>query len=465
MAHLFNGIFHLTKNIGQTGEEPVESKFLFVALIALSLLIAPAFAQVAGKTKADEQGPPNPAKPQTNDPSKDSDEDLRRAIQSSEGSETQIVANLEGYLKKYPNSDHREEIEGELYKLSMKLRDRNRAITYGERLALSDEDNIDVLTNLVTMLRERKTEADLKKAVSYADILVKRFEHLVSTRPKPKRISAAQWQDHKEQGIASVYLLRGKVYAELGADDKSRADLMKSYKSARLAGTAVALGELSEKRRNIDEAIDYYLQGFAISLNTDEKLDLKSLRRKIGQLYSAKNGSEVGLGDRLLKAHDAYLKEREDRLAKLDPPNINTGVGDPLKFTLTKLDGSPLKLDDHRGKVIVMNFWATWCGPCLTEMPLFEKTIAKYKNDKNVVFLAITTDEDRELVAPFLKQYKFNLPVAYAEYLNDHFAVSSIPTTIILDSKGEIAFRQAGFNPREDFVETLSEKIEDAKKR
>jgi thiol-disulfide isomerase/thioredoxin len=443
----------------------VKSKLLFVALFALSLLIAPAFAQVAGRPKADEQDPSGPAKTRTNDPSKDSDEDLRRAIQSSGGSETQIITNLEGYLKKYPNSDHRDEIEGELYTLSVKLRDRNRAIIYAEKLVASDENNIEALTNLVTMLRERKTGADLNKAATYADNLIKRFEHLVSTRLKPKRISSAQWQDRKEQGIASVYLLRGKVHADLGADDKARADLMKSYKSARLADTAVALGELSEKRKNFDEAIDYYLQGFAISLNTDEKIDLKSLRRKLGQLYSTKNGSEVGLGDRLLKAHDAHLKEREERLAKLDPPNINTGVGDPLNFTLTKLDGSPLKLDDHRGKVIVMNFWATWCGPCLTEMPLFEKTIAKYKNDKNVVFLAITTDEDRELVGPFLKQYKFNLPVAYAEYLNEHFAVSSIPTTIILDSKGEISFRQAGFNPREDFVEALSEKIEDAKKR
>ncbi|HKQ76952.1 MAG TPA: TlpA disulfide reductase family protein [Blastocatellia bacterium] len=445
----------------------MKSQLLFVTLIALSLLIAPAFAlpQVAGKPNADKQDPPSSANPRTNEPSKDSDEDLRRAIQSSGGSETQIVANLEGYLKKYPNSDHRDGIERELYSLSVKMRDRNRAINYAEKLVTRDESNIEALTSLVTMLRERKTGDDLNKALAYADDLIKRFENLISTRLKPKRISSAQWQDSKEQGIASVYLLRGKVQADLGAYDKSRADLMKSYKSARLADTAVALGELSEKRRNIDEAIEYYLQGFAISLNTEEKIDQKSLRRKIGQLYSTKNGSEVGLGDRLLKAQDAYLKEREERLAKLDPPNINSGVGDPLKFTLTKIDGSPLKLDDHRGKVIVMNFWATWCGPCLTEMPLFEKTIAKYKNDKNVVFLAITTDEDRELVAPFLKQYKFNLPVAYAEYLNDHFGVSSIPTTIILDPKGEIAFRQAGFNPREDFVEALSEKIEDAKKR
>jgi thioredoxin-related protein len=91
--------------------------------------------------------------------------------------------------------------------------------------------------------------------------------------------------------------------------------------------------------------------------------------------------------------------------------------------------------------------------------------MAKYKEDHDVFFLAISTDEDREMVAPFLKRYKFTFPVAYAEYLNDHFAISSIPTTIILDRKGEISFRQAGFNPREDFMEALSEKIEDAKKR
>jgi thiol-disulfide isomerase/thioredoxin len=437
----------------------VKPTLLFVALIALSLSVAPAFAQdEAGKQKPKASGAPK-------DSPKDSEDELRRAIESSGGSETLIVANLEGYLKKYPNSERREDIEKELYKLSMKLRDRNRAIIYAEKLVAGDEDNVEALTNLIAMLRERKAEADSTKALAYADALVKRFERILTDSPKPRRVSSAQWQDRKEQGIASVYLLRGKIHADLGADDKARADLTKSYQAARLAETAVALGELAEKRKDVDEAIDYYLQAFAISLSADDRIDLKSLRRKVGQLYSAKNGSEIGLGDRLLKAHDAFVKEREERLAKLDQPNINEGVNDPLKFTLTRLDGSPIKLDEQRGKVIVMNFWATWCGPCLTEMPLFEKAIAKYKDDKDVFFLAITTDEDRDLVAPFLKQYKFNLPVAYADYLNDHFAVSSIPTTIILDRYGEVSFRQAGFNPREDFIESLSEKIEDAKKR
>jgi len=366
----------------------VKSKLPFVALIASSLLIAHVFAfaqgaQGSGKPKApDTTKDAAQAKDQPKDSPKDSEDDLRRAIESSGGSETQIIENLEGYLKKYQNSERRDEIEREIYKLSVKLRDRDRAVLYAEKLTIKDEDNIDALTNLITILRERKAEGDLTKALAYADELVKRFERILSTSRKPARVSSAQWQDRKDRGIASVYLLRGRANADLGADDKARADLSKSYQAARLADTAIALGELAEKRKNIDEAINYYLQALAISFNTDNEVDRKSLRRKIGQLYSAKNGSEVGLGDLLLKANDTFVKERDERLAKLEPPNINDGVKDPLKFTLTRLDGSSLNLDEQRGKVIVMNFWATWCGPCLTEMPLFEKAIAKYKKTR-----------------------------------------------------------------------------------
>ncbi|MEP7343515.1 MAG: redoxin family protein [Acidobacteriota bacterium] len=433
----------------------MKSKLLLIALLVLWPVSLPAWAQQAPPDK-----PETPAAPPV-----DSDAELRRAIESSGGSETQIVVNLEEYLKKFPKSAHRSEIENEIYKASVKLRDRNRAISYAEKILAGGDTNIEVLTSLVTMLRERRGEGDLNRALTYSDQLIKQFETLISSASKPKRISQAQWEERKQQGIASIYLLRGRVYADLGNDDKARADLMKSFSAARMAGAAITLAELAEKRKNTDEAIDYYAQAFVVALVTSEEVDMKSVRRKLGQLYAAKQTSEAGLGDRVLKAYDAYAKARDERAAKLEQPNINEGVTDPLAFKLTRLDGSKLEMSSLRGKVVVMNFWATWCGPCLTEMPLFEKTMAKYKDDQNVVFLAITTDEDRELVAPHLKQHKFNVPVAYADHLNDFFSVNSIPTTIILDGKGEIAFRQAGYNPRADFVAELSEKIEAAKKK
>jgi len=441
----------------------VKSKLLLIALV---VFLTPGFSALAQQTNpvTSEKGAAAD-KTKENDPPVDSDAELRRAIESSGGSETQIVVNLEDYLKKFPKSEHRTEIENEIYKLAVKLRDRDRAISYGEKKLADSENNFDVLTNLVTMLRERKANGDLAKALGFADRQVKEFEALIANSPKPKRISSAQWEDRKQQGLASVYLLRGRVHLDMGSDDKAQADLTKSFNAGHLAGAAILLGELAEKRKNTDEAIKFYAQGFVIALANNEEIDLKTARSKLGQLQTAKTGSETGLGDFVLKTYDFYVKDRDERAAKLEQPNINEGASDPLSFKLTKLDGSKLDMATLRGKVVVMNFWATWCGPCLTEMPLFEKTMAKYKDDPNVVFLAISTDEDRELVPPHLKQYKINLPIAYADYLNDFLTIGSIPTTIILDRKGEIAYRQAGYNPRADFIAELSDRIDEAKKR
>jgi thiol-disulfide isomerase/thioredoxin len=444
----------------------VQLKHLTTALLLTTVLTALAWAQAPAPDKPNQ--PPTPDKsdaPATPPTPMKLEEELRRAIESSAGSETQLVVNLENYIKKYPYHERRTDIEGEIYRLSNKLRDHSRTISYAEKMLEANPANIEVLTALVTTLRDRRAEGDLVKALARADQLVKEFDKLLANSAKPRRISQAQWEDRKQHGQASVYLLRGRVHTDLGKLDKAQADLLKSFKAARLAGTAVALGELAEKRKHNDEAIDYYAQGLMAALAAKEEIDQKAVRRKLGQLYAAKQGSEAGLGDRLLKAYDAHVKEREERLAKIAPPNINEGITDPLAFTLTKVDGAPLKLSDYRGKILVLNFWATWCGPCLTELPLFEKTIAKYKDDKDVVFLAVTTDEDRAAVAPFLRQYKFNLPIAYAEYLNDLFSVNSIPTTVILDRHGQVSFRQAGFNPRIDFVADLSEKIETARKK
>lgn len=428
-----------------------------ICLLTLLVFLLAASGSVAAQTASDKQAHSSEAV--------DSDAELRKAIESTGGSETQLITNLENYLKKFPKSEHRQEIETEVYKLAVKLRDRNRVISYAEKLVQANESNIDALTNLVTTLRERKGSDDLNVAITYANQLVRQFEGIIASSPKPKRISAAQWEERKQQGLASVYLLRGRVHADMGNDDKAKADLVKSFDSARMAGAALVLGELAEKRKATDEAIEFYSKGFVIALVTNEDIDLKAVRQKLSQLQTAKTGSETGLGDRLLKTYDAYIKERDERLAKLEMPNINEGKTNALSFKLTKLDGSKLDMATLSGKIVVMNFWATWCGPCLTEMPLFEKTINKYKDDKDVVFLAVTTDEDRDSVPPFLKQHKFNLPIVYADYLNDFFTISSIPTTIILDRKGEVAFRQAGYNPRGDFVAELSERIEEAKKK
>lgn len=437
----------------------MKSKTLWFVLVLFLLVNLSALAHDRPQIKSKE----NSAKSTAQQP--EEEEELRKAIESSGGSEQQVIENLEIFLKKYPHSARRQEIERELYKIAGNVRDKNRQIAYGEKLVDANPQDLEKMTFLVSTLRDRKGNGDLAKALSYGDKLVRAVEDIFAHRIKPARMSPGQWEQQKARATASVYLLRGQVHDDLGNLDQALTDLHKSYKLSPLAATAAALAGIAEKRRNTDQAIDYYSHAFVRSIEAPEGVERDEIRRKLSQLYVAKYGSEQGLGDRLLKTYDTLTKDDTERLAKLEPPNPNENVTDPLQFKLTRLNGGDVRLADYKGKIVVTNFWATWCGPCRIEMPLLEQAMEKYKDDKDVVFLAINTDDDRNYVEPYVKGQKIKLPVVYANNLDAEFRVTSIPTTIIFDRQGQVAFRQAGYNSREDFVAVLSEKVEAAKNR
>ncbi len=424
------------------------------------------------------ENPPAADSPTAN--SLDSEDQLRRLIQSSGGSEEMIIVNLEEYLKQYPKSARRTEIEEQIYRLAVKVRDRERIISYAERQAErrpDEADRIDILTTLVSTLRARKAAGDLPKALLYADRLVTEFEKLVKESSKPGRLSRSQWEEQKNQGLASIYLVRGRVLADLAQPGngtpsdrnviaRALVDLRRSFELLPLAGAALTLSELAEVQQHNEEALDYGVQAFVLALSGNEEVDLKALRVRLTRLYTSttKRSVETGLGDRVLQAWDRNEKDKETRLAALEGANPNSGLTDPLSFKLGRPDGSVLDMASLRGKVIVMNFWATWCGPCRTELPLFQKTIEKYRDDSGVAFLAVSTDEDREFVRPYLEQNKHQLPVVFAEKLDELFNVTAIPTTIIINRDGKISFRMRGFNPNDDFVSFLAARIEAAKR-
>lgn len=447
---------------------------LVLALTAAAGLLAAAQTQPSGASATKE---PPPAGDSKQSPASDSEERLRGLIQSSGGSEEMIILNLEEYLREYPRSARRVEIEEQIYRLAVKVRDRDRTISYAEKQAARQPAEIDILTTLVSTLRARRAGGDLARALLYADQLVTEFEKLVGEATKPGRLSRAQWQDQKEQGLASIYLVRGRVLADLARAEAGRpadksivtralTDLRRSLELAPLAGAALALSELAEDQQRSQEALDYALQAFVIGLAGGEEVDLKSIRQRLTRLHAAvtKRVTENGLGDLVLQTWDRYTADRERQLAKIEATSPNSGLTDPLLFKLTTPDGSILDLASLRGKVVVMNFWATWCGPCRTELPLFQKTIEKYRSDSGVAFLAVSTDEDREFVKPYLEQNKHQLPVVFAEKLDELFNVTAIPTTIIINREGKVAFRLRGFNPNDDFVAFLSGRIEAARK-
>ncbi len=118
------------------------------------------------------------------------------------------------------------------------------------------------------------------------------------------------------------------------------------------------------------------------------------------------------------------------------------------EFELKDLQGNLQKLTDYKGKIVVLNFWATWCQPCRKEMPVFVQLQSEYKS-RGIQFIAASTDEltDKNLVKEFALKYKLNFPVwigATSKQQASFRLGTSLPATVILDQDGTSHFRIIG---------------------
>ena len=136
-------------------------------------------------------------------------------------------------------------------------------------------------------------------------------------------------------------------------------------------------------------------------------------------------------------------------------------------FTLKDATGATVKLSDYRGKVVLLNFWATWCGPCKIEIPWFMEFEKNYK-DRKFAVLGVSLDDDGwDSVRPYLEAHKINyrVMVGSEELSQQYGGVDSLPTTFVLDREGRIAVRHVGLVSKGDYqhdIESLLDPSESA---
>jgi len=140
-------------------------------------------------------------------------------------------------------------------------------------------------------------------------------------------------------------------------------------------------------------------------------------------------------------------------LARLEGDDAKRQAAD---FTLTDLKGQSWHLRDLRGKVVLVNFWATWCPPCRKEMPDLQALYDKYR-DRGFVVLSIS-DEESAKVTPFIAERKITYPVLLdpGRKVNTAFVVEGIPKSFVYDRDGKLVAQSIDMRTRSQFQQMLS---------
>ena len=138
--------------------------------------------------------------------------------------------------------------------------------------------------------------------------------------------------------------------------------------------------------------------------------------------------------------------------AMLAAPALAVAPAGPAPaFRLDSMAGKPVSLDQYKGQVVMINFWASWCGPCRQEMPILEKLHSKYK-PMGFTMIGINVEPDSTLGVNWLKTTPVTFPILFdtKSEVSKRYSVAGMPSTVIIDRKGNLRWLHRGYKPGDE---------------
>ncbi|MEA1985970.1 MAG: redoxin domain-containing protein [Candidatus Marinimicrobia bacterium] len=243
----------------------------------------------------------------------------------------------------------------------------------------------------------------------------------------------------------AVYLVKqGKIEEAI----KTYETVLKEYEET---GILLNYATLLNKMNRYKEALEATITALRATTGSEEVKD--SLRVYAKNL--AYSETEINaIIDEAIQGGRSELKE-ELLADKLDIPMPS--------FELLSLNGRLVNSKEFIGKILIVDFWATWCAPCIKEFPHLNELLKKYASDDDIRIIAISTDQDREKVAPFIEENNYQMSIFYNDNTSKAFGVNGIPTLFVVDKKGIIRYKKVGFTEGEEFVKIMGWYIDSLK--
>lgn len=286
-----------------------------------------------------------------------------------------------------------------------------------------------------------------------AQYLLERGEELESAANLARRaVLASPPGADLEAPRATAAAVLGRVQLERGNADSAITNLLKASAAPESSVTLYYLGRAYEKHGDAKRAIDAYVRSMGVFPASDT-----TAGSHLRALYKKEHGSTKGLAENIAAARTASKSTiaLDGRRHERDMPT----------WEAQDFDGKTISHSDFAGKVVVMDFWGSWCGPCRMELPILQKAYERYKD--RVAFVSVNwernvaPDEHKRRAFEFWRDSRFTFPVALDLNfkVSEAFDVEAFPTMFMIDRSGKVRYRNVGVDPSIELI--MSAQIED----
>jgi peroxiredoxin len=359
------------------------------------------------------------------------------AITPMEDSEEKI-SRLKEFIMKFSESGVVPAAQGQIIRMYLASKDYEKLKTY----LSENKENIKSFLYYDAAHKILKAEGDASLALEITMLGDEARNYEKLKEKKPVYLSESQWLKQKEELKSFGSFSRGRALYELNRTREALNDLKGAWEKSK--------GENPEINLYYTKALmiegKYETAFDVVSELISEGASSSELNKLFEEIYIKVKGTGNGY-----KEHAAALTKKSYKkiAAQLEKEMINEPAPD---FKLVDLDGNEVSFEQYKGKIVIIDFWATWCGPCLQSFPALKNSVEKYKDNEEVKFLFINTwervQDKKKNAADFIAKnsYPFHVLMDQDNKVIEQYKVSGIPTKFIIDKNGNIRFKSIGFS-------------------